>query len=76
MNLESNTRKAENYMKLFSPEERQGLARILAKKPECEGCERPDCQKCCQHDDRDNGICLDCHHDNSGEENDYDHDRE
>ncbi len=29
---------------------------------EKEPCEAGDCQTCCQHDERDHGICLDCGH--------------
>ncbi len=25
-------------------------------------CEASECQECCQHDERDHGICLDCGH--------------
>lgn len=25
-------------------------------------CEQEGCQDCCQHDERDHGICLDCGH--------------
>jgi hypothetical protein len=25
-------------------------------------CDAQDCQECCQHDERDHGICLDCAH--------------
>lgn len=27
-----------------------------------ENCDQDKCQECCQHDDRDHGICLNCEH--------------
>lgn len=28
----------------------------------CSGCDYPGCEECCQHGERDHGICLDCGH--------------
>jgi len=76
MNLESNMRKAEESMRFLGPSDPTTIGKILNRKPEpeCGNCEKEKCQQCCTHDDRDHGCCLDCGHDNSGEENDYDYD--
>jgi hypothetical protein len=34
---------------------------------ECEGCDEELCQDCCQHDDLDHNICIQCEKDFSGE---------
>ena len=31
-------------------------------------CDEPDCQACCEHNERDHGICLDCGHESDGSE--------
>ncbi len=28
--------------------------------PECPGCEAPECQACCPHDEFDHFVCMDC----------------
>jgi hypothetical protein len=62
-------------VKIFTPEERETIRPHFAnRKPDCGNCQKDDCQECCQHDDRDHGICIDCDHDNSEDGSDYDGD--
>lgn len=28
--------------------------------PDCDGCERTDCQTCCEHQEHDHYVCMDC----------------
>lgn len=32
----------------------------LNKIEECAGCERPECQACCEHQEHDHYVCMDC----------------
>jgi hypothetical protein len=44
--------------------EKQGIYEITQEELHelGEDCGEEKCQKCCRHDERDHGICLDCEH--------------